>query len=66
MPNKKRDVAKEIREKSIRDNAAASKASAEAEAKKKKKKKRSSFAEALSDALDIFKVGRTVEKAAKR
>ena len=64
MPEK-RDVAKEIRMKSIRDNAVASAAKAKKEEESKKKKK-SSFAEALSNALDVFKVGRTVKKAADR
>ena len=65
MPDKKRDVAKEIRAKSIRDNAAAAKAKAEA-ATIPKKKKKSSFATALSDMLDVFKVGRTTKKAAEK
>ena len=56
----KRDVAKEIRMAAIERN------------KKKpakvvnKKEKRSSFAEALSNALDVFRVGKTVKKAAEK
>lgn len=68
MPQtKKRDVAKEIRDKAIRDNAAAAAAKAKASAQDEtKKKKKSSFAEALSNALDVFKVGRAVKKAAEK
>lgn len=69
MPQtKKRDVAKEIREKSIRDNAAAS-ANAKKQSEeelKKKKNKRPAWAEMLSDALDVFKVGRAAKKAAEK
>lgn len=61
--SQKRDVAKEIRMKSIKDNAAGAVKSKVVE--KEKDKKRSSFEEALSNALDIFRVGKTLKKAAK-
>ena len=67
MPTEKRDVAKEIREKSIRDNAAASKAKTKSKEKKPPAAaQKSKFAQALSDMLDVFKVGRTVKKAADK
>ena len=65
MPTKKRDVAQEIRNRSIKANATESAAN-KTKKKAKKKVKRSAFGDALSNLIDVFKVQKTLKKAAKK